>query len=205
MNARTRFPLAALLLALLVGGCPYTPATTGGSSGSTTSPSTSGTTPGSTTGPTVTGGSTFRDDLDDRFPGCTEPSNGDAWRDEVFDLVNDERDRYGVAPLVRNDTLDNQADQYACEMIYYEFFAHENPITGTTLPDRADEFSYDYAYIGENLAAGQQSPVAVVRAWMNSTGHRDAILDDGFDEVGVGVRVGGPYGTYWVLEFGRPR
>jgi uncharacterized protein YkwD len=59
--------------------------------------------------------------------------------------------------------------------------------------------------IGENLAAGQTSPEQVVTQWMNSPGHRENMLQERFTEVGVGLREGGDYGLYWVLEFGYPQ
>lgn len=145
------------------------------------------------------------DALSAEFPGCAPAAEGEAWRAEVLQLVNDERAAWGLDPLSHSQTLEDQAEQYACEMIYYGFFAHDNPVTGSELPDRAAEFGYDYWVIGENLAAGQPTPVRVVQDWMGSPGHRANILDERFTEAGVGVRVGGEYGIYWVLEFGLPR
>ena len=89
-------------------------------------------------------------------------------------------------------------------MIYYDFFAHENPFTRTELRDRAEEFGYEFQVIGENLAAGQATPAQAMNDWMNSPGHRANILNADFTELGVGIRTGGTYGTYWVQEFGLP-
>ena len=75
-------------------------------------------------------------------------------------------------------------------------------------PDHGNEgildVVYDYYMIGENLAAGQATPAQVMADWMESAGHRANILEASFVELGVGVRTGGTYGTYWVQEFGRP-
>jgi len=148
--------------------------------------------------------SDFEQLLAEQFPTCTEPVEGDAWRAEILRLVNLERERAGLQPLVRDELLEQQATQYACEMIHWDFFAHENPQTGTDLRQRAAEFGYDYLIIGENLAAGQTSPAQVMSDWMASPGHRENILHPEFTELGVGVRSGGRYGTYWVQEFGCP-
>jgi uncharacterized protein YkwD len=150
------------------------------------------------------GTQTLDDQLSEQFPTCSEPIAGDAWRDEVLRLVNVERERAGLGSLRHDQTLEDQATQYACEMIHYDFFAHVNPVTGTQLENRAEEFDYEYWIIGENLAAGQSSPAQVMSDWMNSTGHRNNILSAEFTELGVGIRTGGSYGTYWVQEFGRP-
>ncbi|NLG43211.1 MAG: CAP domain-containing protein [Phycisphaerae bacterium] len=142
--------------------------------------------------------------LEERFPGCGKPSNAEAWRDRVWQLLNSERMRYGLQPLARNAVLDAQAEQYACEMIYYDFVDHENPVTHSNLAERAAEFGYEYWMIGENLAAGQTSPEQVVAGWMASPDHRENMLHENYSEVGVGLRQGGYYRLYWVLEFGDP-
>lgn len=139
-----------------------------------------------------------------RFPTCRDLSQANSWRAEILFMVNRERSIRGLDPLVLSATLEAQATQYACEMIEYDFFAHENPVTGSTLPDRAAEFDYDYLVIGENLAAGQDSPVQVMRDWMSSSGHAANIVDARFTEIGIGVRAGGEFGFYWVQEFGMP-
>ena len=137
---------------------------------------------------------------------CSEPAQADEWRAEVLRRINQERAAHNVAALAHCQTLEDQADQYACEMIECGFTGHVNPCTGSTLRDRSIEFGYNGVYIGENLYEGQQPPDEVVRGWMASTrGHREAILDPTFTEMGVGVRSGGEHGLYWVLEFGRPQ
>jgi len=137
---------------------------------------------------------------------CAEPAQGPAWRAETLRLLNQERAAHDVPPLAHNQVLEDQANQYACEMIECDFVAHVNPCTGTTLRDRSIEFGYDGAIIGENLASGHESPAEVVSAWMASmAGHREVILDARFTEVGVGIQVGGADGLYWALELGRPQ
>jgi uncharacterized protein YkwD len=199
------------VLILLCAGCPVEP-------GFGLGPASSSADPGASTGnngccaasgggsATASGGETldFQDQLAGQFPTCAEAVNGDTLRYDILRLVNLERERAGLAPLTHNQTLEDQATQYACEMIHYDFFAHENPVTGTELRDRASEFGYEYIMIGENLAAGQSSPAQVMNDWMNSEDHRDNILNPDFTELGVGVRTGGRYGTYWVQEFGQP-
>ncbi len=138
------------------------------------------------------------------FPACSEPIEAVAWRATVLRLVNQQRAANGLQPVTRSATLEAQATQYACELIHYDFFDHENRFTGTTLGDRAAEFGYEYWIIGENLAAGQQTPAQAVGDWMASPCHRENVLNPAFIELGVGVRIGGTYGVYWVQEFGLP-
>lgn len=150
------------------------------------------------------GASVPADNLDTDFPGCRGTSREAEWRDRIFEMVNQARAAEGLDPVVQSDVLEAQASQYACEMIFYDFFDHVNPETGSTLGDRAQEFGYEFLVVGENLAAGQRTPEEAFNDWMNSPGHRRNILDPRFTELGVGIRVGGSYGVYWVQEFGRP-
>lgn len=225
----TRTAAAALflvLIAILPGGCPSEPATDLGLDLSPPPPP-SATTDGA---PQAASGNTSElSDLDDasqvdnplrstvaaapdfdaalqrEFPACTDPARAAPWRDEVLRLVNLERQRSGLAPLARDVTLEDQAAQYACEMITHDFFAHVNPVTASTLADRAQEFGYAYRVVGENLAAGQLSPEQAFNDWMDSPGHRANIMDARFTEIGIAVKSGGDYGLYWVQEFGLPR
>lgn len=184
------------------GGCPLSSISSSGDGSSTSSSDDSSSTAGDST---TQEGQDFQDQLADEFPGCSEADDADELRDEILRLVNEERQLAGLSPLTHNQTLEDQATQYACEMISYGFFAHENPVTGTDLADRAAEFGYDYLAIGENLAAGQPTPVRAMADWMASTeGHRENILNANFTELGVGVRTGGEFKTYWVQEFGQP-
>jgi uncharacterized protein YkwD len=202
-RAPALFVLGIAALPLLLGGCPLNSTTQpdvypGGSQNANNT----GLSSGSVSDPVDH--TEARDTLERRFPGCGKPPEAEAWRDRVWQLLNSERMRHGLEPLARNDVLDAQAEQYACEMIYYDFFAHVNPITHSDLAERAAEFEYEYWMIGENLAAGQTSPEQVVADWMASPGHRENMLGETYTEVGVGLRQGGDYGLYWVLEFGDP-
>lgn len=152
----------------------------------------------------VTSADPFNARLAEEFPQCNEPGNVEELRQVIFRLVNEARAREGLAPVTQNDTLEQQATQYACELISYDFFAHQNPVTGSTLGDRAREFGYDFLVVGENLAAGQPTPERAFTDWMNSPSHRENIMDPRFTELGVGIRMGGGYGIYWVQEFGLP-
>jgi uncharacterized protein YkwD len=59
--------------------------------------------------------------------------------------------------------------------------------------------------MGETIARGH-SPARVVRAWMNSPGHRRLLLEPGFRLVGVGARRGrvpGDRAVYVTADFAR--
>ena len=57
----------------------------------------------------------------------------------------------------------------------------------------------------ENAAYGQRSPEEVVNGWMNSPGHRAAILTPETKEIGVGFEIDDVTGgSYWIQNFGIP-
>lgn len=133
-------------------------------------------------------------------------STDDAVRlaDRVLELVNLERSIEGLTPVLESPVLTKLAEDYACRMIDDGFFDHFDP-TGAGPAERAAEKGYLFLAIGENLAAGQQTPAEVMDVWMRSPSHRAIILDPRWEEVGVAVRSGGTYAIYWVQEFGVPK
>jgi len=135
---------------------------------------------------------------------CVTPEDPERMADQVLQLVNLERAETDLPPVTRNPALEHIADDYACQMIAENFFGHTDPTTGYGPGDRAVVGKYAFYAIGENLAAGQQTPAEVMKVWMDSPSHRDIILDPKWTEVGIAVRVGGEYSTYWVQEFGAP-
>lgn len=137
-------------------------------------------------------------------PSCLTPEDEALLADQVLQLVNLERAQVGHPPVVRNDALCRIADDYACRMIEGSFFDHFDPATGHGPADRAVAGKYRFYSVGENLAAGQQTPAEALEVWMESPPHRAIILGDRWREAGVAVRSGGEHSIYWVLEFGEP-
>lgn len=135
---------------------------------------------------------------------CIAPDDAERLADQVLQLVNLERSDGGLPPVVRSSTLEKIADDYACRMISEGFFGHADPADGCGPGDRAVVGKYAFYAVGENLAAGQQTPAEVMRVWMESPAHRNIILDEKWSDVGISVRHGGEYSIYWVQEFGAP-
>lgn len=125
-----------------------------------------------------------------------------SYTDRVVELVNAERAQAGLAPLVSNPLLTGSAQGYAQLLAETGCFEH----TCGPVPDFTDRIAgagyVDWIAAGENLAAGQQSPEAVVAGWMNSPAHRANILNPDFAEIGVGLAEGGELGMYWTQAFG---
>jgi len=126
-----------------------------------------------------------------------------AFAAEVLNLVNKERQANGLAPLTRAVELDRAAQKFAVYMGEAGFFSHNGP-DGSTPASRIKAEGYNGTTWGENIAAGQRTPEAVMNAWMNSSGHRANILNANFKEIGIGCATvsGSPMGIYWVQDFG---
>lgn len=131
------------------------------------------------------------------IPKLDNPVSYDDFTSEVVRLVNIERANNGLDALSENSTLGDYAQVRSKEIV--SKFSHERP-DGTRAIDYVGGLGTFRTY-GENIAMGQQTPEAVVEAWMNSEGHRANILKENFTMIGVGCyQSGGAY--YWVQIFG---
>ena len=135
---------------------------------------------------------------------CPQPDDAESMAGQVFELINLERAKADLPPVVRSMALDQLAEDYACRMVVGDFFAHDDPTTGKGPAERAEDGNYKFVALGENLAAGQETPAEVMQVWMESPAHREIILDEEWTEVGIGIRSGGDYSIYWVQEFALP-
>jgi len=111
---------------------------------------------------------------------------------EVFKLVNEERSKEGLKPLVLDKELTESAIFRSAETVLY--FDHVRP-DGTLCDTVSDRLH------GENIAAGQIDPEKVMDSWMNSPGHRANILDDEFESIGIGHFKASNGLNYWVQTF----
>ncbi|MGM1020465.1 MAG: CAP domain-containing protein [Bacillota bacterium] len=116
---------------------------------------------------------------------------------EVVKLVNNERSQKGLSPLASNAKLTEVALAKAKDMSTNNYFSHTSPTYGSPF-DMMKKFGVTYTYAGENIAMGQQTPQEVMKAWMNSQGHRENILKAEYTQIGVAY-----YNGYWVQEFTR--
>ena len=121
---------------------------------------------------------------------------------QVIALVNAERARFGLVPLVEHPALASAARDYSALLASSGCWGH------TCGPEpsfvrRAELAGYTgFRAMAENIAGGSHTADEVVGRWMSSEGHRTNILNPGFREIGVGVAYGGQYGIYWTQIFG---
>lgn len=105
---------------------------------------------------------------------------------EILDLVNRDREKYGLSTLSLNPILSLAAMAKAEDMVSKNYFAHVSP-DGTKPWDWLKSLGYSYAYAGENLAEGYSDATDLENSWMNSSTHRANILSPFYSEAGLAV------------------
>ncbi|MEV6951555.1 CAP domain-containing protein [Streptomyces sp. NPDC051183] len=117
----------------------------------------------------------------------------------VVALVNQVRAEAGCGPVRANPPLAALAGAFSKDMATRGFFDHTDP-DGNTPWDRATKAGLS-GLGGENIARGQGDAAAVMKAWMDSPGHKANILNCEFRTLGVGAHfaAGGPW---WTQDFG---
>ena len=113
---------------------------------------------------------------------------------EVVALTNAERAKQGLPELKLNTKLAEVARIKSQDMVDNNYFSHDSPTYGTPF-EMMTQFGIEFKSAGENIAQGQTTPQDVVKAWMDSEGHRKNILDPSFTEIGVGYVANGHYWT----------
>ncbi|MFD2214982.1 CAP domain-containing protein [Metabacillus endolithicus] len=121
---------------------------------------------------------------------------------DVFLMTNIERLIIGKDnPLILNFKLSSVAREKANDMGLNNYFSHQSPTYGSPF-EMMNQYGISYQGAAENIAAGYQSPEAVVSGWMNSPGHRMNILGL-HKEIGIGFATAekAKYSTYWTQMF----
>lgn len=109
-------------------------------------------------------------------------------------------------PLSWNDTLGGVAAGHTRSMANRNYFDHLDK-DGRTPGDRAELAGYQYRLVGENIAAGRDTPRKVVDGWMASAGHCANVMNADFSDFGAAYAVDpkSDAGIYWTGLFGAPQ
>lgn len=131
-----------------------------------------------------------------------------AFEEQTLALVNLEREKKNLPPLLMNHLLVAAARYHSADMACHNYFNHYG-IDGSSPFVRMKAAGYQMSYAGENIYAGpdeNNTPAVAVRLWMNSPTHRDAILNPNYTEAGVGYYFYKPatYGGYFTIDFASP-
>jgi|GEM_PF-5443694 len=135
------------------------------------------------------------------------PSDNEAYEQEVLTLVNAERQKRNLAPLAWNENLARAARYHAADMAANDYFDHDSMARPAGSPNARPRrigswqqrvTAFDPTASGENIALGQPTPAAVMKSWINSSGHRANILRPTNVTLGIGY-----IANHWVQDFGR--
>ena len=123
----------------------------------------------------------------------------------IVELTNKERIAIGLPALNHNKVLDLSARKKAEHMIKNNYFAHNSPddIKPWHWFKEAD---YNYTFAGENLAMNFIEAEETIEAWMNSPTHKENIVSEDYEDIGIAVMVGiidGYKTTLVVQHFGK--
>lgn len=135
---------------------------------------------------------------------ATQPSGSASYNkefaDKVIELVNAARAKEGLSPLTKDTTLTNLSNIRSKETV--TLFSHQRP-DGTSWSTVLKQNNVSYTSAAENIAAGQNTPEAVVKEWINSPSHRANIMNSEYNKIGVSCYVdqNAPYRYYWEQLF----
>ena len=123
-------------------------------------------------------------------------------------LVNDLRttgckcggaDKLPVPKLQWNSQLAKAAYLHSVDMHTHQIFDHTSS-NGRKAGDRIKAAGYNSATYGENIARNYTDEDAVIKAWLNSSGHCSNIMSKDYTEIGAGRE-----GAYWTMVLARPK
>lgn len=135
------------------------------------------------------------------------PSSDSQMEQEVLALVNNIRRSRQLPALASSTQLTQAARYHAKDMSvddYFDHSSHDRTASGAkqkvcNFDQRLRQFVPNIGGTwGENIAWGNPDAKSVVRAWMQSPGHRKNILNANYRYLGVGYVDG-----YWVQDFAR--
>ncbi|MBN2374378.1 CAP domain-containing protein [bacterium] len=117
----------------------------------------------------------------------------------IYNMVNQERTSRGLSSLSRHSRLEGMSRVHSLHMYNQGEMSHTSNVSGyETLSDRASKAGVTgWSHLGENVgnlsdpygyySTAQKIADAVMKAWMDSSGHRENILYNSFSHIGVGV------------------
>jgi uncharacterized protein YkwD len=132
-----------------------------------------------------------------------------AYEARSYELHNQTRESNNLATLCISEILTQAARSHSQEMIDKGYFDH-NSYNGESYSARLESSGYNsYEQVGENIAWGSgslASPENIFQSWMESSGHRENILNPDYREVGIGTATGECEGysgcTMYTADFG---
>ncbi|SHM87604.1 CAP domain-containing protein [Gracilibacillus kekensis] len=114
---------------------------------------------------------------------------------QIFEITNEVRKVYELETLTWDDQAAQAAKNHSKDMVKENYFSHYSQ-NGDGLKERLLAANAYYLVAGENIAAHYIDGPAVIHGWLNSEGHREALLKEDYTHLGVGV-----YQSYYTQNF----
>ncbi len=132
------------------------------------------------------------------MPETPETENTAMTRPEqaACELINEQRVKNGLKPLLVSEELSVKARVKSVDMLENNYFSHNSPTYGSPFT-LMNALGITYRSAAENIAMGYKTAEAVVNAWMNSPDHRANILSSNYTSMGIGHVDG--YWTQWFI------
>lgn len=118
--------------------------------------------------------------------GDPEPSDkelAEAYR--LFQLVNSQRQKSNLSPLMPLPTLDKAARKMALEMAKHDYTGGHQDTRKLWPDNRAKEAGYQWSPIAENLAQKHDSAQMVLSYWLKEQEYQRNIYDHRYTVTGV--------------------
>ena len=116
---------------------------------------------------------------------------------ELLNLINNEREKNGLIKLETLPKLDEIASLKAEDMVKNNYFDHNSPTYGNPF-DMMKNFGITYKTAGENIA-GNSTIEGGFNAWINSDNHKQNILSNAYNYIGIGITPSEKYGYVIVI------
>ena len=142
-----------------------------------------------------------------------QPSPALAWAEAAFNsasekdlvaLTNRSRAAAGLRSLKIDSALTAVARWRSKDMINRDYFSHDIPGYGSVFK-KLDSKGYCYKLAGENIGwntyPDDTATAAIHKMFMDSSGHRENILNSRWDAVGVGAYKGSDGKKMWTVLF----
>ena len=110
----------------------------------------------------------------------------EASAEQFFELTNVYREKYGVAQLLPSEQLNNTAMTHSEDMFLQDFVSHDSPTYGS-LEKRLEANLVSYEEANENVAMAYYDAIETVHGLLNSSDHREIMLDDIYTHGGTGA------------------
>jgi uncharacterized protein YkwD len=123
---------------------------------------------------------------------------------KMFELTNQERKAKKIAPLKLNAALSKIARAHSDNMARQGKLAHV--LDEKDFDDRVRDAGYRFSALAENVGSGKSATIEMLmKAWMDSEGHRVNILDGDYTEVGIGLARDADGRLYSTQIFAHPK